>query len=117
VSEHVLALSTVPTRADAERIAQALVEHGLAACVSVVPQVLSVYRWQGEVERTEEHLLLIKTRHDRFEELRAALVAVHPYDVPELIAFDVAAAHAPYLAWLDASLVPPVTPCRDERLG
>ena len=99
-----VALSTVSTAADAERIATALVERGLAACVNVVPGVVSIYRWKGEIQRDEELLLVIKTRTERFEELRELLVSLHPYEVPELIGFEIAAGHAPYLAWLDESV-------------
>lgn len=104
MSERVVAFSTVGTAEDAERIARALVERRLAACVNVVPGVVSVYRWKGEVCRDEERLLVIKTRADRLEALREALVGLHPYELPELVALPVAAGHAPYLAWLDESV-------------
>ena len=99
-----VALSTVATAEDAERIARSLVEKGLAACVNVVPGLVSFYRWQGRVERDPEVLLVIKTRSERFEELKAALLAEHPYDLPELVAFPIAAGHQPYLEWLEASV-------------
>jgi periplasmic divalent cation tolerance protein len=104
VSERVVALSTAGTAEDAERIARALVERGLAACVNVVPGVVSVYRWKGEVCRTEELLLIVKTRTERLGALREALVALHPYELPELVALPVESGHAPYLAWLDESV-------------
>lgn len=98
-----MALSTVAGAEDAERIARALVEGGLAACVNVIPQVISIYRWKGSVEREDERLLVIKTTRDRFEALRQALVELHPYEVPELIALPIQAGHEPYLAWLEES--------------
>lgn len=104
MSERMLVLSTVARAEDAERIALALVERGLAACVNVVSGVTSVYRWKGKVERDEERLLLIKTRGERFEALREALVSLHPYEVPEAIALPIADGHPPYLAWLDESV-------------
>ena len=104
MSERVVALSTVGTAEDAERIARALVERRLAACVNVVPKVVSVYRWKGEVSRDEELLLVIKTRRERLEALREALVGMHPYEVPELVALPVEAGHEPYLAWVDESV-------------
>jgi periplasmic divalent cation tolerance protein len=104
VSGRVVALSTVGTAEDAERIARALVERRLAACVNVVPGVVSFYRWKGAVEKDEERLLVIKTRAERLEALREALVELHPYEVPELVALPVEAGHAPYLAWLDESV-------------
>ena len=104
MSERLLVLSTVATAADAERIARGLVERRVAACVNVVPGLLSTSRWKGAVEREGELLLLIKTRAERFDALREALVALHPYEVPELIALPIEAGHAPYLAWLDESV-------------
>ncbi len=99
-----LVLSTVARPEDAEGIARVLVERGLAACVNIVPGVVSFYRWKGAVQRDEERLLLIKTRADRFEALRAAVVSLHPYEVPEAIAIPVEAGHRPYLDWLDESV-------------
>ena len=99
-----VALTTVAAEADAERIARSLVEAGLAACVNVVPGVVSFYRWKGTVERDQEWLLVIKTRGERFEELKAALVAQHPYELPELIAMPVAGGSEPYLEWLDSAV-------------
>jgi periplasmic divalent cation tolerance protein len=96
----VVALSTVGTAGDAERIARALVERRLAACVNVVAGVVSIYRWKDGVERDEERLLVVKTRADRVEALREALVALHPYELPELVVLPVEAGHLPYLAWI-----------------
>jgi periplasmic divalent cation tolerance protein len=104
VSEHCVVLSTVASGEEAERLARTLVERRLAACVSLLPPMKSIYRWEGGVEEAEERLLVIKTRTDRFDELRTALVALHPYEVPEVIALDVLAAHPPYVAWLDESV-------------
>jgi len=101
VSERLVVLSTVAGAEDAERIARAVVEGGLAACVNVVPHVVSIHRFKGAVEREEERLLVMKTTADRFEALRQAVVALHPYEVPELIAIPIQAGHGPYLAWLD----------------
>jgi periplasmic divalent cation tolerance protein len=96
----VLALSTVATAEDGERIARSLVEKGVAACVNVVPGVVSFYRWKGRLERDAEVLLVIKTRGERFEDLKAALLAEHPYELPELVALPIAAGHERYLEWL-----------------
>jgi len=104
VSERLLVLSTVATAEDADRIARGLVERRLAACVNVVPGLLSTYRWKGALEREGELLLLIKTRAEKLDALREALVALHPYEVPELIALRIEAGYAPYLAWLDESV-------------
>lgn len=104
MSERVIVLSTVARQEDAERIARALVERRLAACVNVVPGLVSVYRWKGAIEREAEQLLVIKTRLDRFQALSEAIVALHPYAVPEIVALSLAAGHPPYLAWLDESV-------------
>ena len=104
MSERLVALSTVANASDAERISRALVEQGLAACVNVVPGVVSIYRCQGEVQKEQEFLLVIKTRAEALERLRAALVALHPYEVPELVAWPIAAGHEPYLRWIDDSV-------------
>jgi periplasmic divalent cation tolerance protein len=101
---HLVVLCTVGKAEQAEAIARALVEERLAACVNVVPTVVSIYRWKGAVERDEERLLVIKTRAERFEALRQAIVARHPYEVPEIVALPLVAGHAPYLAWLDESV-------------
>ena len=104
MSEQVVALTTVATAPDAERIARELVGRRLAACVNVVPGVVSIYRWKGEVQRDEERLLVIKTRAEALEALREALVALHPYEVPELVALRVEAGHEPYLRWIDENV-------------
>ena len=101
---HLVVLSTVARAEDAERIGRALVEAGLAACVNVLPAVTSIYRWKGTLEKEEERLLLIKTRADRFDALKQALVSLHPYEVPEVLALPVADGHQPYLDWLDESV-------------
>jgi periplasmic divalent cation tolerance protein len=104
MSEPLVVLTTVARVEDAEHIARELVERRLAACVNILPPVTSVYRWQGEVTREAEHLLLMKTAKDRFEALRARLVEIHPYETPEVIALPVAAGHLPYLQWIADSL-------------
>ena len=106
MSERVVALSTVANASDAERIARALVERRLVACVNVLPGVVSIYRWQGEVRKDQECLLVMKTSAEALEPLRSALVALHPYEVPELVAWPISAGHDPYLRWIDDSLSP-----------
>jgi periplasmic divalent cation tolerance protein len=103
-AQHVVALSTAPSVEKAAEIARALVDERLAACVNVVPGVRSIYRWKGEVCDDAEVLCVIKTRADRVEALRARLVALHPYEVPELVVMDVVGGNLPYLSWIDASL-------------
>jgi periplasmic divalent cation tolerance protein len=101
LSERVVALTTVGSAEDADRLARALVERRLAACVNVVPGVVSHYRWKGELQRDEERLLVIKTRAERVEALRDALRELHPYELPELVALAISAGSPEYLKWLD----------------
>jgi periplasmic divalent cation tolerance protein len=104
VTGRVVVLCTVGSADDAERIASAVVEEGLAACVNVVPGVVSIYRWRGDVHRDEEWLLVMKTTATRFEALRKAIVELHPYDVPEVIQLPIERGHGPYLEWIDATV-------------
>ncbi|WP_159016576.1 divalent-cation tolerance protein CutA [Cognatiluteimonas profundi] len=89
-----------PDPLSADRIAQALVDERLAACVNVVPGVHSVYRWQGAVERADEVLLLVKTTNARLEALTARVRSLHPDELPELVAVEVAGGSPAYLAWV-----------------
>ena len=101
----VVVLCTIGSAEDAERIARAVVERGLAACVNVVPGVTSFYRWKGEIARDAEWLMVMKTTAACFEALREALVALHPYDVPEIVELPIERGHPPYLDWIDESVV------------
>lgn len=94
---------TAPDRERAESIARVLVDEGLAACVNIVGGVRSIYRWEGQVEEQDEVLCLVKTRPDLLNALSARVSALHPYDVPEILAFEVADGSAEYLEWLAAS--------------
>jgi periplasmic divalent cation tolerance protein len=100
VTDALVVLVTTPTPERAAEIARALVEERLAACGNVVPAIRSIYRWEGKVQDEQEALLVLKTTRARFEALRARVVALHPYQVPEVIALGVEAGHAPYLAWI-----------------
>ncbi len=96
-----LVYCTCPDHDTALRIAQALVERQLAACVNLVPGLTSVYRWQGHTETASEVLLLIKTRQAVYPELEAALLALHPYELPEIIAVPIEAGLPAYLSWIE----------------
>jgi len=98
----ILILCTCPDDASADRIAAALVERRLAACVNRIGGVLSTYRWKGSLQRDSEVLLLIKSTRERYPELRDAIVATHPYELPEVIAVDIALGLDRYLAWIGA---------------
>ena len=93
---------TCPDAANARRIARVLVDERLAACVQVVPSLVSTYRWQGEVQSSDELLLLIKTSRGRWPALATRVRELHPYETPELLTFEAADGDADYLAWLDA---------------
>jgi periplasmic divalent cation tolerance protein len=100
MTEELIVFVTVPSRDDGEHIAAALVGERLAACVNVVGPIRSIYRWQGEVQREDEHLLLIKTTRARYPILEARVQALHTYDVPEIVAVPIALGSAAYLAWI-----------------
>ena len=97
-----LVLTNLPDRAAAERLADALIEKRVAACVNILAPCRSVYRWQGAVQRDEEHPMLIKTTEDRYAALEAAIRAGHPYELPEIIALPVERGLPAYLDWVAA---------------
>ncbi|HEY6001683.1 MAG TPA: divalent-cation tolerance protein CutA [Anaeromyxobacter sp.] len=101
-SDAIVVLVTVPTPDRAAEIARTLVEERLAACGNVVPGLRSIYRWEGKVQEDDEALLLLKTTRARFEALRDRVLALHPYEVPEVIALPVEAGSAAYLGWIAA---------------
>lgn len=106
MAEHVIALTTLGSEDDAVRLARALLERRLVACVNVLPSVRSLYLWKGTVADEREHLCVMKTRADRSEALRSAVAELHPYEVPELVLLEIAGGATPYLEWIDACLGP-----------
>lgn len=104
--EHAVVLMTAPDAAAAERIARALVDERLAACVNIVPEVRSVYRWEGKVEESREVMLVAKTRQSLFGRLEARVRELHPYDVPEIVSIPLTDGSRPYLSWLDQAVLP-----------
>ena len=95
-----IVLSTAGSEEEARKIAHELVERRLAACVNIIPQIESVYRWQGKIESSREWLLLIKTTAEQFEKVRDAIRELHSYDLPECIALAIEDGSAEYLGWL-----------------
>lgn len=93
-------LVTAPDAEVGERLGRAMVEQRLAACANVVPGMVSVFWWEGAVQRSEEALLILKTTAPRLRELEARLIELHPYEVPEVLAIGVQGGHEPYLAWV-----------------
>jgi periplasmic divalent cation tolerance protein len=101
-----LVLTNLPDRASAERLANALVSHQLAACVNILAPCRSVYRWKDAVQREEEHPMLIKTTTERYAQLEQALRAGHPYELPEIIAVPIERGLPAYLDWIAAETRP-----------
>lgn len=100
--DHLLVITTLPDHAAGERLATALVEAGLAACVNIGAPVTSIYRWDGRMQRGSEVMLTIKTTRERYPAIEQAIVAGHPYELPEVIALPITAGLNDYLKWIDA---------------
>ena len=100
--ESLLVITTLPELESAERLAAELVEAGLAACVNIGAEVTSVYRWEGTLQRGTERMLTIKTSSARYAALEQAIVASHPYELPEVIALPITTGLDEYLAWIEA---------------
>jgi periplasmic divalent cation tolerance protein len=107
--EALVVLVTAGNRDEAARIAKALVEDRLAACVNIVPSIRSIYTWQGEVCDDEELLLIIKTRKGVMDGLKVRVRELHSYEVPEVIAFSICDGSIDYLAWIEESTRNPRT--------
>jgi periplasmic divalent cation tolerance protein len=103
-TEHLQVQTTAGSEEEAERIAAALVERRLAACVQVIGPISSHYRWQGEVEREREWLCLAKTSAAHYSELEAAIQELHSYEEPEIVATPIVTGSAGYLDWLGRSV-------------
>lgn len=100
----VIIQTSCPDAVSAEKIAKALVEEGLAACVSRIPGVISTYAWQGAMHVDDEELLLIKTLMQRKDAVTTRVLQLHPYELPELIVVEAAAVHGPYADWIAAAV-------------
>lgn len=106
-AEHIVIFCTVPDQDTADTIADSLVGGGLAACVNIITGLKSVYTWKGAVCRDSELLCVIKSRAGLFGRIETAIRAVHPYEVPEIIALPIVAGHAPYTRWITDVTVAP----------
>ena len=104
MTEFIVVYVTVGSADEGDRIAAALVEERLAACVNRIPGLRSTYRWRGRVERADEELLIIKSRADLFASLKHRVVELHSYDVPEIIALPIIEGSEPYVRWLDEEI-------------
>ena len=99
---YVMAITTVPTVEAGKQLVRGLIERRLIACGSIVPGAHSIYRWKGAIEETAEAVVLLKTRVERWDELKQVVPTLHPYEVPELIVVPITGGHKPYLDWLSA---------------
>ena len=104
MTDKIVVFSTCDSEEQAGRVARALVEQRLAACVNIVPGARSIYHWKGQIEDAAEWILIIKTRRDLMDGLRTAIGKIHSYEVPELLAVPVVDGSESYLAWLDREL-------------
>ncbi|MGE0885397.1 MAG: divalent-cation tolerance protein CutA [Blastocatellales bacterium] len=104
MTDALLVITTTENQADGERLAKLLVERELAACVQMMPQITSVYRWQGNVEQSVETLLFIKTTQTIYQQLEDAIKQNHSYQTPEIIALPIESGSTDYLNWLMSSV-------------
>ena len=103
-TEAIVVFVTAADADEATRLAEMLVEKRLAGCVQIMPPMESIYRWQGEIQRAKEILLVVKTTKTRFDELETQVRAIHSYETPEVVAVPVTDASTPYLKWLLSEL-------------
>jgi periplasmic divalent cation tolerance protein len=104
MTNKIVVFSTCGSQEEAEKLARALLEARLAACVNVIMQIRSFYWWQGKIEQSGEWLLVIKTSRDMFDRVRVVLEGAHSYELPEVLALPVVEGSPNYLAWIDREL-------------
>lgn len=97
-------ITTAPNWEEAETLANGLIESRLAACVQILPKITSIYRWEGNTEKANEHLLLIKTLSDQYEALERFIREIHSYETPEIVALPAEKVSSSYLNWIKDSL-------------
>ena len=102
--KYIIVLVTAPSREEAERIADIIIDSKLAACVNISSDIKSIYLWKGKKETSCESLLIIKTKKALFEKLKNAIKRVHSYDTPEIIALPIVEGDKEYLDWIDNSV-------------
>jgi periplasmic divalent cation tolerance protein len=100
MTDAILVLTTLPTADAAAEVAKTVVDEKLAACANILPALRSIYRWEGKVQDENEVLVLLKTRQAQYERLKARILGLHPYEVPEVLAIPVEQGNQPYLDWI-----------------
>ena len=103
-ADPIIVFMTAPNGEEATRLADLLIGAHLAACVQILPEMESVYRWEGKIERQSEILILAKTSAGKFADLEREVRALHSYETPEIVAVPIVAGSTPYLEWLSESL-------------
>ncbi len=106
MTDAIVVLCTCPDEGSARELAQALLDEKLAACINLLPQVTSLYSWQGKQEESQEVQLIIKSRRTLFGILQQRITALHPYEVPEILALPVMCGNTAYLQWLQEQTTP-----------
>ena len=101
---YIIVLVTTPSREEAEKIAQTLLEERLIACANILGPAHSLFWWQGKIDTAQEHLILMKTRKDLFSKVSERVKVLHSYQTPEIIATPIVEGLKPYLEWLNKSL-------------
>jgi len=104
MKDYIIVFITASNQREAKQIAQHLVEEKLAACVNVIPGITSIYRWKGKIERSQESLLVVKTKNSLWPDLVRQVRKEHSYNTPEIIALPIVKGWKPYLDWLDISI-------------
>jgi len=102
--KYIQIITTTESKEDAARIAKELVKKRLVACAQVIGPIQSTYWWKGEIESSEEWLCLMKSREDLYPNLEKAIKDIHPYEIPEILAFPVLTGHEPYMRWMDEEM-------------
>ena len=101
MDKYIIIFSTVPTKDAGNEIADKLIGEELAACVNIIPGIESIYKWKGDICRESELLLVIKSRESLFDSIKEKILSMHPYELPEVVSFQISDGHDQYLKWID----------------